>query len=125
MKYHPKLYAEAFSELVSESLTSELQERYVKNMIAEIRRNGDQGSLKKIFEMIRTRVAKKMGHRRITLETARPLVDAHRTLLKDFLERNDIVEEKVSPEIIGGVRITVNGERRFDGSLKKKLDNLL
>jgi len=37
----------------------------------------------------------------------------------------DVVEARIDPDLIAGIKITVNDEMQFDGSLKSKLNKVL
>lgn len=123
MKYSPKLYAQAFSELAIEPLEKVKEMELVKNFFEVIKKNNDIHQLKKISEETEKLLRMKSGHRKITIESARKI--NHSNIgLKNFLKPDDVIEEKMDPELIAGIKITVNDEMQFDGSLKRKIDNL-
>ena len=123
MKYSPKLYAQAFSELAAGSLTKTEETQLVKNFLEVIKKNNDIHQLKKIFGDTEKLLRMKSGRRKITIESARKInhIDVG---LKNFLKPGDIVEEKTDSELIAGMKIIVNDETQFDGSLKRKIDKL-
>jgi F0F1-type ATP synthase delta subunit len=56
------------------------------------------------------------------VESARPLKQPPKTLLRGIFKAHDVIEDRVSPELVAGIKITVDDERQFDGSLRAKLD---
>lgn len=123
MKYSPKLYAQAFSKLAAGPLVKTEETRLVKNFFEVIKKNNDTHQLKKIFEETEKLLRMKSGRRKITIESARK-VNHIGARLKNFLKPDDIIEEKTNPELIAGVKIIVNDESQFDGSLKRKIGKL-
>jgi F0F1-type ATP synthase delta subunit len=123
MKYSPKDYARAFAEVADGTKTKDAEETLVKNFLRAVEKNGDAGQLKKIFEAAEEAVRKKHGLRKVTIETARPLPEAKKSL-KEFLGVSDIVEEKTDPSLVAGMKITVNDEMQFDASLSRKLKKI-
>ncbi len=123
MKYNPKIYAKAFSQVAAGPLNKDKERQLINNFLAAIRRNNDVSQLKKIFEETEKILRAKSGRRKITLESGRHLSNLQGKL-KNFLKKDDIVEGKINPELIAGVKITVDEGEQFDGSLKWKLDKL-
>lgn len=123
MKYSPKLYARAFGELAAGALSDNKETILARNFLAAVRKNGDVHQLKKIYGETEKFLRLKDGRRKITIETAREIAGL-KIKLKHFFAQLDIVEEKINPELLAGVKITVNDETEFDGTLKRKIDKL-
>ena len=120
MRYDPRIYARAFVETL-EHLN---EEECVRKFIALVYKNGDAGDLPKVFLQIERVLVQREGGRIVTVETARKLSPEWSAKIKRMFNGKDRVTEHVRPEIIAGVRIEIDGEREFDGSLKRKLDRL-
>ncbi|OGZ43949.1 MAG: hypothetical protein A3J55_00760 [Candidatus Ryanbacteria bacterium RIFCSPHIGHO2_02_FULL_45_17b] len=118
----PFLYAEAFRKALSEGAS---EEELVRNLSRAVLRHG-QGAQ---WPRIAMQVSKELVHHRkgtwVTVETARPLTDTQRKKIGEVFSKKDYIEEQIRPDLIAGMRIIVDGEREFDGSLKRKLHNLL
>jgi F0F1-type ATP synthase delta subunit len=123
MKYRPQIYAKAFAAAVAARHGKD-EAALVKRFVALVRRNGDEAGLRKIIKETERMISKSAGVRRIIVESARPLDPSAHSLLKNILKRSDVVEERVNLELIAGVKITVDEETEFDGSLKGKLDTM-
>lgn len=125
MKYTPKLYARAFGDIASQHPKLNFQEevQLLKNFLRVIEKHGDAGKLGKILDACERFLRAKEGLRKVTIETARLLPNAKKSL-KGFLKPDDIVEEKIYPALIAGVKITLNDEEQFDATLARKLKKL-
>lgn len=122
MKYASSLYAKALVAAIKESPkeASTISRRIIE--VAE--RNGDLRSLPKIIREAEKIILKEKGHREIRFETARPMTREMRHPLLSLLKSTDKVEEKVSPELVAGVRVVINDELLWDGTLKAKIEKL-
>ncbi len=123
MKYSPQIYARAFSEVVSEPSADKKAVDLVKNFLALVVKNNDQHQLKKIYARTEKMMREKTGKRKVAVETARQVKNL-KSALKEIIKEGDIVEEKVNPDLIAGLKIILNDEMQFDGSMAKKIKNL-
>jgi F0F1-type ATP synthase delta subunit len=123
MKYPPRLYAKALSEVAAKELSLAQEKGIIHNFLSLLKKNGDSYQLKKIVAEAEKLLRAKTGKRKITIETARP-VKKLETLLAAIAEKSDIVEEKINSDLIAGVKVTINEEEQFDGTLKRKIDKL-
>jgi F0F1-type ATP synthase delta subunit len=124
MRYSPKTYAKAFFEAVKGIRSAEKQNAMVKKLIEIAIKNGDGLQLKKIAAYTEKIALEETGKQKIVIEGARPLNRRTNELVKHIARTGDTIEEKINPELIAGVKITINDEKQFDGSLKRKLDKL-
>ncbi|MBI2623578.1 MAG: F0F1 ATP synthase subunit delta [Candidatus Liptonbacteria bacterium] len=122
MKYTPLHYAKAFAAALAEHPKS--GEKFAANFARLIERNGDARHAPKILAATEKLVRAASGAKKVTLVTARPPEQSLRTAFRKLIGAHDTVEEKVDPSLIGGVKIVVNEEEQFDGSLKRKMDKL-
>lgn len=121
MKYNPRIYAKAFSEMAIKPSTRKTD--LVKNFLALVRKNNDQHLLKKIYEQAERIVREKSGKKKIILETARNAKNLNK-IIKKIAAKGDIVEEKINSDLLAGVKIIINDETQFDGSMSRKIKNL-
>ncbi|HUC01605.1 MAG TPA: F0F1 ATP synthase subunit delta [Candidatus Paceibacterota bacterium] len=127
MKYPPHIYAKALVEVLSAPAGPHKRsdDEVAKNFLALVRKNGDERHLRKILEEASRFARGKSGVRKVTIESARPLAPAQRRSVAHFTKPGDVVEERVDPDLIAGIRIILNDEMQFDGSLKTKLNRAL
>lgn len=123
MKYLPETYAEALGELL-ETIPASGHEKLMDNFIAAIRKNGDYGRVGKITAAVEKEVVKKNGGRWVRVEFARAVDGSLRSAVEKNFSAQDRIEETINPEIIAGVRVTIDGERELDNSMRRKLNKL-
>jgi F0F1-type ATP synthase delta subunit len=71
------------------------------------------------------RIREKRGTMRsIVIESARPLSTEARKKITTPFGPKDRITESIRPELIAGVRITINGTQEYDGSLAYKVQKL-
>ncbi len=124
MKYGTDVYVRAYihaRKSVTHKEYSELDESFCELL----RSHGEMPHAETIMKEIESALVNEQGGRHIVIESAREL---SKTLLKKILSscnEHDIHEEKVNFDLVAGVRITYNGEREIDSSLRKQLTTLL
>ncbi len=125
MKYPAHIYAKALVEVLGGPDAERAKERIAENFIALIRKNGDEMHLRKILEEASRMSRGRSGLREVVIDSARTLTEAQRKEIGRVLGKEDIIVERVDPSLVAGIRITVNEELQFDGSLARKLTAVL
>jgi F0F1-type ATP synthase delta subunit len=123
-KYKAKDYAEALSDVLSEKATDLESKKKASNFLKLLEKNGDMRKAKEIINLTETIFFKKTGRKKIVLESARKLNESQRKGLKLLETAGDITEERINKNLIAGVKIIINGNKQFDGSLQRKLQNI-
>jgi F0F1-type ATP synthase delta subunit len=124
MKYPSHFYARALAAVLAKGVPAEKEKKIIQNFLNLLRKNNDEKKLPRIVTETEKMVLAQSGRRKVVLESARPLGAKQKKLLSKILKPGDVVEEKVSPEVVAGVRITVNEELQFDGTLNRKLKKM-
>lgn len=119
----PSFWARAFRKALREADMPE--QKLADNLAAAIQRHAGAAHRLRIAESVSQELVHHHGGRWVVVETARPLTNALREKVRKAFSSKDYIEERVRPEIISGMRIIVDGEKEFDGSLKRKLDEVL
>jgi len=122
MKNSIKNYAKALAELLQNDKVGD--KKISAGFIKLLERQGDLNKAKEIIKQTEFLLAKKQGKKMVVLETARKITESQKKSLAKFTEKGDIVQEKINPELIAGVKITVDGEKQFDQTMQKKINNL-
>lgn len=104
MKYKAKDYAKAIIETKKFNL---------QNFLRLLEKNSDVKKIKAIIAEVH-----KLKHRIVMIEMARETKTVWR------FQKNDLIEERICPELVAGARITINGEKQIDFSLKNKLEQI-
>jgi len=123
MKYDYKIYARALVFALNEAPGLIQKEKIIKNFLSLIQKNRDTRQLKKIIDFASKIIYKKDGRQIIILETARPQNNL-KNLFQKFFNEKDIIEEKINPNILAGLRIIFDDEKELDFSFKKRLELL-
>ena len=110
MKYTPRLYAQAFLESKPDT----------KRFLSVVAKNGDLSKIDKIVAAIEELQTRQQGGRVVDLEFARDTDMAKKFKFKE----KDLVRTRISPSLVAGVRITIDGTQEFDNSFKKKINHL-
>jgi F0F1-type ATP synthase delta subunit len=127
MNYPTHIYAKALVEVLSDTkhAGSADDAAIAKNFLELVRKNGDEGHLRKILEEASRFARGHSGVRKVTIESARALAPAQRKEVEHLIKQGDVVEERIDPDLIAGIKIILNDELQFDGSLKNKLNRVL
>ena len=122
MTSSPSLYGKAFRKALR---SGAVPENLIKNLRQVVDRRGDRALWARIVPCVSLEIVRHQGGRWVVVETAHALTDMQRKKIKEVFSKKDYVEERIRPELVSGLRVLVDGEREFDGSLKRKLDLLL
>lgn len=123
MKYSVNTYARALVAAIDEGKANDAA--IEKNFLEVVRQNGDEAQLRKILDEASRLARGTSSIRHVLIESARPLTARQRSEVKRFMKAHDEIDERIDPDLIAGVKITINDEQQFDGSLKKKLNRAL
>lgn len=123
MKYQVNNYVEAFVGALGET-PKDKRGVLVSNFVRLLHRTGDIRSENKITEAVHKKIVNNEGGRWVNIEAARELKESDRKLLINKFSEKDHVDFKINPELVAGVRITVDGEEELDNSLNQKLNKL-
>jgi len=118
MKYSINNHVQAFTEALEKVSPEQAVERLVKLL----KKTGDIKHSKKIIEAIHKKLVNKRGGKWMEIETARE--SASTKELTSKFSNKDHVKFKINPELVAGVRITVNGEEELDNTLANKLKKM-
>ena len=117
-----KLYATALAEILAEKKFDE--KKVTSNFVKLLVSAGLEKKSKEILELAEEILLTKRGNKKIVIESARKITAGQRKVLDGIALKGDMVKEKINPELVAGVRITVNGNKQFDGSMKRKLERI-
>lgn len=122
MKYKPKLYAEALAgALLKKDIDGN---KIADNFLRLLEKNGDMQKASQIVLLAKKLFIKKTGRRQLTIESARKIKAKQKELVDSILQKGDIIEEKINKDLLAGIKIIINGEKQFDASMQKKLNNI-
>jgi len=122
MKYKVKDYAKALAEVLSAKDIDE--KKLAAGFIKLLEKQGDLGKVKEIFEKAEIFLAKRLGKKAVTFETARKMTEQQKKAFSKFIEKGDVIKEKISPDLIAGVKVVVDGDKQIDYSMKNKINKI-
>ena len=120
MKYSVDNYVEAFTQALKEGTHKVISAGFVRLL----EKNGDIKHFKKIIEAIHKKMVNDKDGEWVSIEMARSLPKNKLESLSHKFSKKDHVDFKINPELVAGVRITVNGQDELDNSLNQKLKRL-
>jgi len=122
MRYPAKIYARALADFLQQP--EEKDAKLADNFLKLLTRNNDLKKTDAILSIARKIYLKRTGNKYIVFETARKMSPKNENLLMSLAKKGDIVEEKISPEIIAGIKVVIDNEKQFDASVIKKIKKL-
>ncbi len=125
MNYSSRSYAQSFCEVALKEKTDSGIEKCIQNLLALVRQNRDQRKLSEIILLSEKIIGQKTGNRNLLIETARAISKENEGIISSFIKKTDMVKRKISPEIIGGIKVTIDDELQLDESFSKKIKNIL
>jgi len=123
MKNKTKLYGKVLAEVILDGKIED--KKIVNNFVKILIDSGQEREAKEILDLAEDIVLAKQGKRKIVFETARHVTPNQRKTLESFVEKGDIVKEKINPELIAGIKIIIDNSRQFDASMQGKLQRIL
>ena len=121
-KNNIKIYSKALAEAILEKKDSK---KIVDNFLNLLVKNRLEKKAKEIIDLAEDLILEKQGKKKITFLTARKITASQRKILETIAKQGDIITEKIDSELVAGVKIIINGSKQFDGSLQKKLQNII
>jgi len=123
MRYTPHIYAKALLE--SLAVASHVEHAgVIKRFLAAVRRRGDARHIPNIVDAVQAIERKRVGGRLVEVAFARrhkkSVLDTFRTLFG----KHDEVVFRTEPELVAGLRITIDGERELDHSAARRIKKL-
>ncbi len=122
MKYSANIYARALVAALDDrpEEAAKIKDRF----LAVLKKAGDSRGLQAIVTEAEKLLVKKNGGRKIIIESPRPLSSKNLEALQHSFSSKDRIETVLTPSLVAGVRVTIDGEWTIDATLKGKLQKL-
>jgi F0F1-type ATP synthase delta subunit len=127
-----KLYAKALAEILGgkkfdekKAEGPERSRRIVANFTKILVSAGLEKKAGEILNLAENMLLAKQGKKKITFETARKTTAGQKKILEGIAETGDVINEKIKPELIAGVKIIINDSKQFDASMQSKLQKII
>ncbi len=121
MRYSIRNYAQALADVSQEAHAKDAHD-IQKNFLELLRRSGDEAHLGKILVEAERIMRAKDGSKHFVVTMARKQKSSGHEILKHLVRPHDVVTESIDSTLVAGIRVTMNDEMVFDGSLKTKLN---
>ena len=142
MNYSPTIFAKSFFLAIKEAPNSE-HPKLMKNFLRLLKKYGAEKDAHKIVTILQKMASRAEGTHRISIVTARALdkktMQAVKHLFSADRERpsagaesgfsvggkeKNVFTESLNPDLLAGIKITIDDELVLDNSMKRKLKNL-
>jgi F0F1-type ATP synthase delta subunit len=123
MKYKTRQYAEALAEAL-EGVDETTARTRIRTFIKLLKKHQMLGKAETIARVAERRLAKRADVTRVMLETADAPSDAFRTEIAELFDGKVLIEEKVQPDLLAGVRILIDDETLVDASGRYRLEKM-
>lgn len=122
MNRSPELYARALLSALDDEPKD--TRAVMRRFLAVVKKHRDSRLLPKILAQLERLMVKAEDGHLVTVESARPLEESAFRTIRGAFGAKDRVHAKISPDLIAGLRIVVDGEWVVDASMRKKLSKL-
>lgn len=119
MRYSVNNYVGAFTQAIKR----DSHEQVVGGFVKLLRKTGDIKHSKKIIEAVYKKLVNEKGGKWVNVEVARESALEKEVFKNKFSEKNH-VDFKINPELVAGVRITIDEQDELDNSLDNKLKRM-
>lgn len=123
MRYTTKQYAGSLLSVLGNKGV-EKQKEVIRKFLRFLQKNGEAAKRRQIMVEIEREYLEKNNTRKVQVETAN---GADKTMIKEIKNMfgdKTLISEKVSPEILGGVKIFIDEENLIDASARTQLDRM-
>ena len=123
MKYRPSQYAQAlWAALIGKSEAE--QKKIVGRFVELLVRHRVIGKAHAISAAYEKLALQKRGERLVQIETATPASEKLKQEIRTALGKNIHIEERVNPQMLGGVKMLIDDEILIDASVGRQIKNL-
>jgi len=119
MKYRPEIYAKALAKALAEQPAS--QTNILKRFVRLLSRSGDLGQSQQVLSSIEKTFTTASGGRMVEVDFAHEPTVKTKQRVSNLLTAKDHVDYRINPNLIAGLRVTIDGCRELDNSFSRKL----
>lgn len=123
MKHSPKQYAAALLSALDKKSVAE-KKKTLHQFLSLMSRRGDSARLGLVVREVEKQYLRKKGLKKVFLESADPALPKIKKEVEEILGKNIILEEKINPTLLAGIKILVNDELLVDASAESQLRKL-
>ena len=123
MRYKTGQYAEALIQAL-DGVEPGMARTRIQTFARLLKKHQMLGKAESIVRNAEQRLAKQVGAKRVSLETAGPMLVTIQKEIASLFNENVWIKEKVRPELLAGIRILIDDETLIDASGKYRLSKM-
>ena len=123
MKYSPKQYASALLLALGEKSSAE-RKKILHKFLSLVSKRGDSSRLGMIMKEAEKQYLRGAGLKKVILESADSVSAKIKKEVEEILGKNIILEEKLNPDLLAGIKILVDNELLIDASAETQVRKL-
>ena len=89
-----------------------------------VKKRNTPEQVRRIFKVAEGVFTRSIGRKKIVIETARPLTGKNLAVAQALFGHGETIIFKINPEVIAGMKITVDEDQTIDGTLARKLKKI-
>ena len=100
------------------------QQRLQRQFLVLVGQKGDSRRLGLILKEVEKQDLREQGLKKVLVETPDPITPQIKKGIREVLGKDILIQEKINPELIAGIKILINDEILVDASAKTQLRKL-
>lgn len=123
MRYSTRQYAAALLASLK-GRTEAQQQRLLGRFLVLVGRKGDSRRLGLILREVERQNLRERGLKKVLAETPDPVTPRIKKEIEKILGKNILLQEKIDPGLVAGIKILINDEILIDASARAQLRRL-
>lgn len=123
MRYAPKQYAAALFKVLAVAPEKE-QKKILKRFLSLLIQKGDTARLGFVLREVERQYLQSTRMKKVAVETPDVLSRAAEKNIKDIVGGGLILQQKINPALLAGIKILINDELLVDASAETRLKRL-
>src|SRR3989344_4075144 len=123
MRYSPKQYAHALLLAIADK-SYEARRKILRHFLSLVSKKGDSARLGLIIRETEKQYLRHAGLKKVILESPEKVPAGIKKEVEKILGKGLLIQEKINPRILAGIRILVNDALLLDASAEAQLRKL-
>lgn len=123
MRYSPRQYAAALLSLLK-GKPEVVQQRLLRRFLVLVGQKGDGRRLGLILKEVEKQTLHEQGLKKVLVETTDPITIQIKKGIEAVLGKSILIQEKINPRLLAGIKILINDEILVDASAESQLRKL-
>lgn len=123
MRHSPKQHASALLLAMADKSPEE-RKKILRQFLSLLSRRGDSPRLGLILREVERQYLREAGLKKVVLEAPNAVPAKVKKEVEGILGKNLLIQEKINPRILAGIKVLVNDELLIDASAETQLRKL-